>query len=380
MLERIIDLGAERLPYFFGVGCTDEIGKLVAAELGATGPLLLVADKRTEGHAQSVARSLAAADFEVRTLHLDADERSKSLSTVEAIVETAVRGGLTRSSVMLAMGGGLIGNVTGLAASMLFRGIRFAHLPTTPVAAFDSVLSIKQAVNLSSGKNLCGAYSTPSLIACDLAWLTTVDRQGLLNGLAEMVKNVMTVLPDADELLTRSIERLASETTTEALLDVLQIGIEAKAPFLAQDPKERKEALVFEYGHTFGHALEFGSGGTMRHGEAVAWGMLAAAEVSHALGHLDAAGLEKHYTAVRPLGVRRFGQQLGRMDAARVRRALSVDNKRGYIACGPDEVPMVLLRSIGQTLTAPTGHPLVPVSLDRIMTAVGAVDARTRAW
>lgn len=380
MLERIISLGSERLPYHFGVDCTDEIGKLVAAELGTGGPMLLVADRNTGGHTRRVAQSLAAADLEVHVLELDAEERGKSLATVEAIVETAVRHGLTRGSVMLGLGGGFIGNVTGLAASMLYRGIRFAHLPTTPVAAFDSVLSIKQAVNLSSGKNLCGAYKTPALIACDLAWLTTVGREDLLNGLAEMVKNVLTVLPAEEALLMRSIGSPASDVTTEALLDVLQIGIEAKAPFLAADPRERKEALIFEYGHTFGHALEFGSCGSMRHGEAVAWGMLAAAEVSCSLGHLDPAGVARHYAAVRALGVRGFGRKLGAMDAERVRRALSVDNKRGYIPCGSGEVPMVLLGDIGKALTAPSGHPLVPVALERIMTAAEAVDARTADW
>lgn len=380
MLERVITLGSERLPYFFGVTCTDEIGKLVAAELGACGPLLLVADKKTREHARRVVESLTAADLEVHTLWLDAEERVKTLATVESIAQAAVHHGLTRTSVMLAMGGGLIGNVTGLAAALLYRGIRFAHLPTTPVAAFDSVLSIKQAVNLSSGKNLCGAYRTPSLIACDLSWLTTVDRGELLNGLAEMVKNVLTVLPGEEALLTRSIERLAPEVTTEALLEVLQIGIEAKAPFLATDPQERKEALVFEYGHTFGHALEFGSGGSMRHGEAVAWGMLVAAEVSRSLGHLDPAALDKHYTTVQLLGLRGFGQKLRRMGTERVRRALSVDNKRGYVPCEPHEVPMVLLRSVGQVLTDPNGYPLVPVAMDRIMAATRVVEARTSDW
>lgn len=380
MLERVIALGSERLPYFSGIDCTDEIGKVVAAELGATGPLLLVSDKKTHEHTRRVAESLAAADLDVHVLRLDAEERVKSLATVESIVETAVRHGLTRTSVMLGMGGGLIGNVTGLAASMLFRGIRFAHLPTTPVAAFDSVLSIKQAVNLSSGKNLCGAYRTPSLIVCDLSWLTTVERGELLNGLAEMVKNVLTVLPGEEALLIASIARLAPSVTTDALVDVLRIGIEAKAPFLAADPRERKEALVFEYGHTFGHAVEFASGGSMRHGEAVAWGMLVAAEVSRSLGYLDRPGLDKHYTTVRLLGVRGFGQKLEQMGTERVRRALSVDNKRGYIACGPDEVPMVLLRVVGQVLTAPNGYPLIPVALDRVMAAAKAVTARTGDW
>jgi 3-dehydroquinate synthase/2-deoxy-scyllo-inosose synthase len=380
VLERIISLGSQTVPYHFGADCAEEIGKLVAAEAPAARSALLVADRMAGDHADEVARSLAAADLEVDVLLLDAREQVKSLSAVESVLEHAVDRGLTRSSVLLGMGGGLVGNVTGLAASLLYRGIRFVHLPTTPVAAFDSVLSVKQAVNLSSGKNLCGTYFTPTLIACDLVWLTTVERRDLFNSLAEMVKNVLTVVPHEDAALARVIEQLRTTVTTESLMDLLRIGIEAKAPHLQADPRERKEALVFEYGHTAGHALEFASAGSMRHGEAVAWGMLAAAEVSRSLGHLDEGDVDRHYTAVHRLGVRALAEKLAGMDPDRLRRAMSVDNKRGYIRGAAGEIPMVLLGSVGSPLTGPDGYPLISVPLEHLMAALARVAARTGEW
>jgi 3-dehydroquinate synthase/2-deoxy-scyllo-inosose synthase len=278
---------------------------------------------------------------------------------------------LGRDGVVVAMGGGLVGNVAGLAAALLYRGTALIHLPTTPVAAFDAVLSLKQGVNLCHGKNLCGTYFAPTLIACDLAWLTTIPRADLLTGLAEMAKNVLAVVPGHEPALVRAVDRLRDHPD-EALAGLCEIGLAAKAPFLVRDPLEKREALVFEYGHTVGHAIEFMSAGRTGHGEAVGWGMLVAAEVSRRLGRLDQDGVDRHHRVLSMLELPPPGTALGPVDPSGLAKLLSTDNKRGYLHTADDEVLMVLLDEPGRPAVSPAGFPLTPVHRDTVVEAFAA--------
>ncbi|GAB3998698.1 hypothetical protein GCM10029992_25240 [Glycomyces albus] len=135
------------------------------------------------------------------------------------------------------------------------------------------MLSLKQGVNLEAGKNLCGAYSAPSMICCDLSWMVTIPQAELLTGITEMAKNVLAVLPDWEDTFVEALAALPGQPIS-AFEGLFALGLEAKAPMLEDDPHERHRSLVFEYGHTVGHALEASSAGTMSHGEAVAWGIL----------------------------------------------------------------------------------------------------------
>jgi 3-dehydroquinate synthetase len=371
LLERQVPLDGTDVPYRYGVDCTAKVVQTLA-ELAATADtVVFVADRNVSVHAEPITRALAEV-VPVAPFAVDASERQKTLTLVERIVEHAIALGATKNSVVIGMGGGMVGNVAGLAAALLYRGVRLVHLPTTPVAAFDSVLSVKQAVNLRSGKNLCGTYHAPSLIACDLRWLASVPHGELLIGLAEMAKNVLAVLPQRQDAFDRALRDLPREPMG-ALLELLDIGRVAKAPYLQRDPRERREALVFEYGHTMGHAMEFVSSGTMNHGEAVAWGMLVAGEVSHALGHLDADGLDRHYEVVSWLRLPPAAAGPGRLDRERLRAMLATDNKRGYLRCRRDEVGMVLLDSPGQAIVDSNARPLIAVPVDVVMAAFETV-------
>lgn len=166
----------------------------------------------------------------------------------------------------------------------------------------------------------------------------------------------------------------------QALGWLLEIGIEAKVPYLRTDPHERREALVFEYGHTAGHAIEFASGGTIGHGEAVAWGMLAAAEVARRHHGLSAAHVEAHHRLVTLLELPDPTQRLADLDRATLRAVIEADNKRGYARCGPDEVLMVLLAELGRALGAEApgaapmpAPPLVPVPTRTLLDAIETI-------
>lgn len=369
LTEHRLVFGAAEVAYLYGVDCTPELARAVLDRLDDIDALLFVADGRVTEHAAAMVAHLSRR-VRVEVQVVDALEKHKTLTTVQSIMESGVARGLTRRSAVVAMGGGTVGNIAGLAAALLFRGTRLVHLPTTPVAAFDATVSIKQGVNLSAGKNLCGTYFAPALIACDLAWLATVPRSNLLTGLAEMVKNVLVASPALEEKLTRAIGALA-DGPHEALCRLLEIGIEAKAPYLRADPHERRAALIFEYGHTAGHAIEFASGGAIGHGEAVAWGMLAAAEVARRHHGLAAADVAAHQRLVALLDLPDPARRLAGLDRASLRSVIEADNKRGYAGCGADEVLMVLLGGLGRPLGA--APPLVAVPTEVLLSAIDTV-------
>jgi 3-dehydroquinate synthetase len=372
-----VRFGEYQTPYWYGVACADRIAQAVVDSIPGAESALLVIDRNASTHAEAVGERLRRA-VSVHPYTVDSAERHKRLSLVESILEYAVGRGLDRKSVVIAMGGGLVGNVAGLAAALLYRGVRLVHLPTTPIAAFDAVLSQKQAVNLSAGKNLCGTYLPPSLIACDLGWLTTIPRRQVLTGIAEMAKNVLAVLPGHERGFIRAMTEL-DERPLDAFAALCALGIEAKSEALAGDSFERMRALVFEYGHTVGHALETVTGGRMSHGEAVAWGMLVAAEVSVALGHLDAAAAEHHHRVLAPLRLPPPRDALGGVDHAELSAALRADNKRGYLPAGPEEIPMVLLAGLGSPVVGPAGLPLTAVAEGTLLDAFGRVAKGVRS-
>ncbi|MEJ5943977.1 iron-containing alcohol dehydrogenase [Pseudokineococcus basanitobsidens] len=367
-------LGDDVVPYAYGDGCTDELVSLLGEELRGADRVVLVHDAVAEDLARRVADGLAASrpgGLPVAALACTAREDRKTLGTVLDLAEQAVAGGATRGSTVVALGGGLVGNVAGMVAATLFRGLPLVHLPTTPVAAFDAVLSAKQGVNLSAGKNMVGTFWTPASVWCDLGWLRGVDARQLLTGTAEMAKNVLAVLPDREEDLRTAVAEMADDSS-DALARLLQIGVDAKAPLLAADPHERREALVFEYGHTVGHAVELASRGALSHGASVGWGMLVAAEVAQRLGHLDGAAVDAHARVLAPLGVREEERPV--LDRALVHRLLLRDNKRGYLpGIGDDVVPMVLLGALGRPLVDERGRPLMPVPTRVVHEAVDAV-------
>jgi 3-dehydroquinate synthetase len=366
-----IRLGDRDVPYAYGAGCAPELAALVLAHSPAA--ILMVLDGRVAAHAAPVLERLRERR-RVVCFVIEAGERHKALGLVEEILEFAAGHRIARDGVVVAMGGGMTGNVAGMVAALLYRGVELIHLPTTPVAAFDSVLSLKQGVNLSHGKNLCGTFLAPALVAYDLRWLAAMPRADLLTGLAEMAKNVLAVVPEREDALLRAMKLLAGDPVA-ALAELGEIGVAAKVPVLARDSYEKHEALVFEYGHTVGHAVEFASEGRIGHGAAVAWGLLAAAEVSRMLGRLGNEEVAWHYRLLAGLGLPAPRAALGSFPPGRLAALLAGDNKRGHIAAASDEIPMVLLDGPGRPALSPGGHPLVPVPAEVVMAAVGAVIA-----
>lgn len=296
------------------------------------------------------------------TLLMGVGEMAKSFVTVERLCEQAIGAGVTRRSLIVAFGGGVVGNTAGLMAALLFRGIRLLHVPTTLLAASDSVVSLKTAVNSRSAKNAFGAYVAPQGIVVLPHLLRTLPRREVLSGLAELIKAALITGEDHASRLMSNLEA-PEPWRCETWKALVRLGVEAKLRVLSDDPHEGRKALIFEYGHTVGHALELADAhrrntNGLSHGAAVAVGMHAAARVAEQMGIARPGLVQRHLELIDRVGLpTRVPPGLA---CEEILALIVKDNKRGRLQVSPDEVPMVLLDGEGQPARH-DGTPLLPV-------------------
>lgn len=333
--------------YDFYVGRGDHAWPELRRRLGALDAdrFVLVVDEGLPAATVAQARAVFAALAPTAVLRAAADEKTKTLATLDDLAERAIAAGATRRSCVVAMGGGLVGNVAGLLASLLYRGVRLVHLPTTLLAMSDSVLSLKQAVNSRRGKNHLGAFHPPALVWNQLDFLESLPTEEIRSALCETVKNVLSICPERyDEVAARL--RPDGRYPAEVIAGFIDLCVDAKSRVMRDDPWEKHEALVLEYGHTIGHAAELLSGGSLRHGYAVGIGMLAAARISAALGYLDSADEAAHRRLLERNGTP--STLPAGLDIDAVLGAAGLDNKRGYVRAVPGMREMILLDALGQ--------------------------------
>ncbi|MFD0000221.1 2-deoxy-scyllo-inosose synthase [Nocardia sp. NPDC127526] len=369
--SRTISIGEQTIPYFFGEDCIAEIARAIANY----GPdkLVIVTDDRLAGlYARDIER--LARGIPSITLTHPAGESMKTPAVLSDHLETALRAGITRRSIVVSFGGGVPGNLAGLMANLLFRGVRLVHVPTTTIAAMDSVLSLKQAINSGVGKNHIGTFYAPTAVYTDVRLFDTLPERELRSGLCEMAKNCLAIRPGALNQL-RAVIASDNLAAPNNLLWLLEASIAAKSAVTRNDTFERRAGLVLEYGHTVGHAIEIcdyrarGAAG-IPHGAAIAVGMLVAAHISHARGWLSDDEVSTHYEIVTGLGVEPALPASVHMDE--VLAVVADDNKKGYLDARPDAVPFVLLRALGRPELS-GGLPLVHVSMTEIREALEVI-------
>jgi 3-dehydroquinate synthase len=231
-------------------------------------------------------------------------EKAKSVATVGRIYDALLKRGADRGAGIVAMGGGVIGDMAGFAAATYLRGIAIAHVPTTLLAQVDSAVGGKVGVNHPLGKNMIGAFHQPRLVAADPAVLATLPRREFRAGLYEVVKYGMAFDAALFETVRASVRPIFARSA-EVLSPIIAESCRIKARVVSEDERERGPRRLLNFGHTAGHALEAVTRyRRFRHGEAIAWGMLAAANLSVARGSLDAGGraaLGALITALGPL-------------------------------------------------------------------------------
>jgi 3-dehydroquinate synthase len=251
-------------------------------------------------------------------------ERFKNLQSVSRIYESLIRAAADRGSAVVAVGGGVIGDVAGFAAATYLRGIALAHVPTTLLAQVDSSIGGKVGVNHQLGKNLIGAFHQPAVVTIDPRLLRTLPRREFRSGLYEVVKYGMIASRDLFDRLARDTARLFAHEPG-ALLPAIVESCRIKARVVAEDERESGPRRILNYGHTVGHALEAVTKyRRFRHGEAIAYGMLAAADLGVARGALadrDRTALVQLITQLGPL------PPISDLSAAQVLEAVRRDKK-----------------------------------------------------
>src|ERR1700730_9056607 len=236
-------------------------------------------------------------------VHLfDDAETKKNMRTVELLCRKLTQAGADRKSLIVAVGGGVAGDIAGFVAASYLRGVALVHVPTTLVAQVDSSIGGKTGVNLPEGKNLVGAFYAPRLVLIDTDLLRTLPERQFRSGIAEVIK--YGVIADAEffAYLEQSMDRVLRRVA-DAFAHIIPRCVEIKADVVSRDERESEIREILNFGHTFGHALE--SVTKYRrylHGEAVAWGMIAAALVGRELGINEAGGVSRVVSLIRRIG------------------------------------------------------------------------------
>lgn len=268
------------------------VGREVMARIGELVPPLkpgrtaaVIADENSARlFAETVTQSLRQSHIRATLLTVPPGERSKSLAQVEHLCQAMVRAGLDRTSFVVGVGGGMIGDLSGFAAAIFHRGIPHVQIPTTLLAMVDSAIGGKTGVNLAHGKNLCGAIHQPMLVLADIAALDRLPAAELRQGYAEIIKHGII----RDAVLLRDVawvskSRLSapSELMAEAWQRLIARNIRLKAEIVAADEHEQSgERALLNFGHTVGHAIEQAAGFRLPHGDCVSLGMVAACAIS----------------------------------------------------------------------------------------------------
>ena len=289
-------------------------------------------------------------------------EKCKYFPVLEQMCENLIAKGVSKKSILLAFGGGTVGNVVGFTASLIYRGIRFVEIPTTMMAQTDSTLSNKQAVNGRTGKNHFGLYHAPIFIWADTRYLKTELLFYRRSGIAEGLKNGLISDPTFLDYLEKVLKPNA-EFSEEQLTELAYRIILSKLEILKRDPSEKGYGIILEYGHTFGHAIEWLQEGKLSHGESVCFGMKIAAELAREMGFISQEDVERHYHLIEEkLGFNNpFPEHI---TADKLMDAMIADNKKTG-----EELRFVILKKIGQCYN-PEGDYLVTVDWKLVRTVL----------
>lgn len=347
-----VHLGDRSYPIHVGENNLAQAGDLMR-RAGLGKKAALVTDRSVAAlYLPVVEASLRAAGFEVAVVLLPAGEEHKNLASVAAIYDRLVAGRFERGSALVALGGGVVGDITGFAAASYLRGVPYVQIPTTLLAQVDSSVGGKTGVNHPAGKNLIGAFHQPRLVLIDVAALRSLPRRELIAGLAEVIK--YGVIADR-ALFARLEEKLGRLLAMESgiLSEVVAASCAIKAGVVEKDERESDLRAVLNFGHTVGHALEAMTGyEEFLHGEAVAIGMVQAAAISLKLGICDRASFERIRALVAGAGLP--AALPARIDPHELVRHMEVDKKSAG-----GKIKFILCEGIGKTRF----HALAPAEI-----------------
>ena len=347
----VVDAGSARYPVYCAWGLLARSGDILE-RLGLQGRVFLIADQAIiESHGSTVLKSLGESGRGVESFAVPSGEASKSLSSLEALYDWLSSHRAERRDIIFALGGGVTTDLAGAAAATYLRGMPLVHAPTTVLGMVDAAIGGKVAIDLPSGKNLVGAFYQPRAVIADVATLATLPPRELRSGFAEVIKHgfirdeaMLDLLDEGADALLDPGAALVDESRRQLLVDVITRNQAIKAAVVSADERESDIRAILNYGHTLGHAIEAVTGySAVLHGEAVAMGMVAVAEMGCSLGLIDEALVTRHRRLIERFGLPTESPPgLGR---AEIVEAMSRDKK---VVGGKQR--WVLLESVGSPI------------------------------
>lgn len=310
-------------PVHIAAGLRHRLGEFLAERQYTRAAFLVTDENVAPLYADEIAHSLSEAGFPPHLIVLPPGEEHKTLATVRHLYDAFIARGIDRHTPVIALGGGVIGDTVGFAAATILRGVPFVQVPTTLLAMVDASVGGKTGVDLPQGKNLVGAFKFPDMVVMDVETLRTLPPTEFACGMAEVIKHGLI----ADPELLNMVDRAAQD-----LERLVARAVRVKIAVVEKDPHEQGRRAVLNLGHTFGHALERVAAYRLRHGFAVALGLVAAAHLGVLLGDAHRYLVEEVKTALRSAGLPTHWSDLEGMgappSAAAVFEAMQTDKKR----------------------------------------------------
>jgi len=333
-----VELGANSYQIYVGSGLLARTGHWLK-ENGFSGKLVIITDPTVNRlYGEALNQSLDKDGFSVITLLVPEGEKQKSLETAGKLYHELTDCYAERTTPIIALGGGVIGDLTGFVAATYMRGVPLIQIPTTLLAQVDSSIGGKVAVDHGQLKNKIGAFYQPRLVIADIDTLKTLPANELANGLAEVIKSAAIWNKEFFAFLEKNLDRIKS-LDEKALEEIVFQSVKIKAEIVEKDERDLGLRSVLNYGHTIGHAIESVSDFNLEHGRAVAIGMLAAARISNKMGILNKNELIRLKSVIEKAGL---PTEMPDLAVEKIIQAMKHDKK-----VRQDKIRFVLLKSIG---------------------------------
>ena len=334
-----VALGERSYSIHIGAGLLD-LSELYRPHLAGGSAAVITNEVVAPLYLKRISKALEAAGARVTEIIVEDGEQAKVWTSLERVFDALLAARCGRDTLVVALGGGVIGDLAGFAAAIYQRGVALLQVPTTLLAQVDSSVGGKTAINHVQGKNMLGAFHQPRAVITDVATLDTLPERELRAGLAEVIKHALALDLRFVEWLEKNIDELLARERS-ALVYAVRRCCELKAGVVAADEREAGVRSLLNFGHTFGHAIEAGTGyGAWLHGEAIAAGMVMAAELSTRAGLIAAADVQRVRSLLGRAGLPVTGPALS---AERLLELMAVDKK---VARG--RLRFVLLEAIGR--------------------------------
>ena len=325
-------------------GGLEQLGEMLKS-CGLQNPIIVSDENVTKFHAEKTVASLRLSGFEPKVLTVHAGEAYKNLETINQLWHGFLEAGLDRKSTVIALGGGVIGDMAGFAASTYMRGIAWVGVPTTLLSMVDASLGGKTGFDLPEGKNLIGSFYPPKLVLADPQLLKTLPEAELISGMGEVVKHGIISDPELFNLCLRGLDWVKNN-----LEEVVKRAMAVKIKVIEEDPYEKGFRAALNLGHTVGHAVELVSKFKLRHGEAIAIGMVAEAKYSARVGRAGSGLVEAVTESLKALGLPiHIPQEMPREEIIRVMRVDKKKNAKAICFALPVEIGKVELVAVRVT-------------------------------